>query len=332
MLLFAIIIQVITIPLAYLYLSPISIRFAFLVSLSLCYILEILGGLFQTSPLFQIPIMFPLCTSEGMGGFSLIEEPNILFSIFVPIMIYNADKDKSQILTDLKGKAGIYMWIHKESGKRYIGSAFDLSSRLGNYLSKTYLKKFKTVYIYNALLDHGYSAFSLSILEFIEISNLSKEEARKIILEREQYYLDQIFSVDQPNTYNILQVAGSVLGFKHTQESLAKMSEAKTGVNHPLFGKFHSAETKAILSEVRSGENNPMFGKFHSIETITKISTTLGGGTIYVYDSQDTLVNTFCSARKAAEHFGCNHKTILSYVRNQRIFRKQWILSKSLID
>lgn len=30
----------------------------------------------------------------------------------------------------------------------------------------------------------------------------------------------------------------------------------------------------------------------------TKMSLVKGGGTIYVYDSQGTLVNTYCSARR----------------------------------
>jgi len=33
------------------------------------------------------------------------------------------------------------------------------------------------MYIYNALLVHGYSAFTLTILEYLDITNLSKEEA-----------------------------------------------------------------------------------------------------------------------------------------------------------
>jgi group I intron endonuclease len=73
----------------------------------------------------------------------------------------------------------------------YIGSATDLADRLGKYLSKGYLKNAKVnSYIYNALLDYGHSSFSLSILEYIDITNLSEDKARKLILEREQYYLN----------------------------------------------------------------------------------------------------------------------------------------------
>ena len=59
------------------------------------------------------------------------------------------------------------------------------------------------MYIYNALRNHGYSVFSLSTLEYIDISNLSKEDARKLILEREQYYLDLYKSYIYDIGYNI---------------------------------------------------------------------------------------------------------------------------------
>lgn len=106
-------------------------------------------------------------------------------------MIYsNADSDKSKIKSDLKGKSGIYLWTHKESGKTYIGSAADLSKRLKNYFNKSYLELNKTMYISRALLLHSYDSFSLTILESIEIKEFSKSEVRKYILEREQFYLD----------------------------------------------------------------------------------------------------------------------------------------------
>jgi len=44
-----------------------------------------------------------------------------------------------------------------------------------------------------------------------------------------------------------------------------------------------------------------MFGETHTTEIITRMSYVKGGGTVFVYDTQGTLVNTFSSARKAAE-------------------------------
>ena len=104
------------------------------------------------------------------------------------------------------------------------------------------------VFILSLLLYHTHSAFSFSILEYIDISNLSKKEAREKILEREQYYLDCIFSMDEPNTYNILLVAGSSLGYKHNPEDIAKMS----GDNHPLNGEKRP-EIRAKISKALLG-------------------------------------------------------------------------------
>lgn len=125
------------------------------------------------------------------------------------------------------------------TGKTYIGSSINLQKRLRNYFKISFLeydiKKNKTL-IYRSLLKHGYSNFSLEILEYCEPEN---------VVSREQYYLDQL----KPE-YNILLNAGSSLGNKHSEETLTKMSEAKIGGKNPMFGKF--------------GENSPNFGKVRS--------------------------------------------------------------------
>jgi len=139
-------------------------------------------------------------------------------------MIYHdTDLEKSKILSDNKGKAGIYMWTNKESNKRYIGSTFDLFKRLSNYYSIAHISQSKTMYINRALFHHGYSAFSLTIYEEIDISILSKEQAKKFILELEQFYIDSL----EPE-YNLLKIAGFRLGSNHSEETLAKMRKAMT--------------------------------------------------------------------------------------------------------
>jgi hypothetical protein len=215
------------------------------------------------------------------------------------------------------------------------------------------------MYIYNALLHHGYSAFTLSILEFIDITSLSKDEAKKLILEREQYFLDSM----NPK-YNIQKIAGSPLGQKRSEETKAKMSESgkgkllgipKTkdhkaklseinkGENHPMFGRSHSEKTKVLMSEVRKGDKHPLFGKFHSDETRalmseshkgkshsadTKAKMSAAQGTvIFVYDLEGTLVNKYSSARKAAINFDSSGSTILKYASSGKVFKEKWIFS-----
>jgi len=60
--------------------------------------------------------------------------------------------------------------------------------------------------IHNALLKYGYSNFTLDILEYCE--------GVDPVL-REQFYLDKL----KPE-YNILEQAGSSLGFKHSEKTL----------------------------------------------------------------------------------------------------------------
>jgi group I intron endonuclease len=57
--------------------------------------------------------------------------------------------------------------------------------------------------IYKGLKKYGYSGFSLEILEYCD---------PKDVIKREQYYINLL----KPK-YNLLQVAGSSFGFKHSE-------------------------------------------------------------------------------------------------------------------
>jgi hypothetical protein len=120
----------------------------------------------------------------------------------------DADINKVQILADNRKKVGVYLWINNENGNKYIGSSVSLSVRMYTYYSLRSLAKSNRP-IDRALLKYGFSKFSLYILEYCTSEN---------VIEREQYYLDKI----QPE-YNIVEKAGSTLGYKHTEDSLAKM-------------------------------------------------------------------------------------------------------------
>lgn len=126
-----------------------------------------------------------------------------------PIKKYvNADQDKVNIFADNRNKIGIYRWINNLNKNTYIGSSTNLSVRFYTYYSLAYLVKSNRP-IERALLKHGYSNFTLEILEYCNKDNL---------LKREQFYLDNL----KPE-YNIVEKAGSTLGYKHTEESLKKM-------------------------------------------------------------------------------------------------------------
>ena len=68
-------------------------------------------------------------------------------------------------------------------------------------------------------------------------------------------------------------------------------------------------------------------GRLIAEETKAKISAA-NGTTVYVYSSDgSTLINTFSSARNAAQHFNCGKNTILRYIKSAKLFKEKYILS-----
>jgi GIY-YIG catalytic domain-containing protein/NUMOD1 domain-containing protein len=131
-----------------------------------------------------------------------------------PIVKYdNADIDKVKIFADNRNKLGVYRWINNKNGNTYVGSSVNLSVRFYSYFSLGSLAKSNRP-IDRALLKYGFSNFSSR--EGQEILEYCDEKG--ILLEREQCYLDNL----KPE-YNIVEKAGSTLGYKHTEESLEKM-------------------------------------------------------------------------------------------------------------
>jgi GIY-YIG catalytic domain/NUMOD1 domain len=138
-----------------------------------------------------------------------------------PIMYINSLLNKSNILRENKNKSGIYKWTLSKDNKSYIGSSSNISKRLRKYYCPKYLNNKIIKYnsrIYRALLKHGYSNFNLEILEYCN---------KESLINREQYYIDTL----KPE-YNICKIAGSMLGFKHSEKTLLKFKNRDTGTGH----------------------------------------------------------------------------------------------------
>src|SRR6266566_7481515 len=82
---------------------------------------------------------------------------------------------------EILGLSGIYKWTNKINGKIYIGSSQNIRRRVSQYSNPNQLERTTSMPICRALLKHGYSNFSLGILEYCQPSD---------VISREQYYLD----------------------------------------------------------------------------------------------------------------------------------------------
>lgn len=193
-----------------------------------------------------------------------------------------------------KGKSGIYIWTNLDNGKSYVGSAVDLKNRLKRYLTLNYLEtriKLSQSLIYSAILRCGHYNFKLEILEYCDRSD---------VIDRENYYLNLL----KPK-YNILQIAGSSLGYKPSEETKNKIraSLKGKGENNPMFGLL--------------GENH--LGGTHSDETKLRLSKSRGAP-VEVLDMQTEVRSNYFSMKKAAEALGCSGAALCKGLKKSNPF------------
>jgi len=121
----------------------------------------------------------------------------------------------------------------------------------------------------------------------------------------------------------MLNTPGSSLGYKHTEESLLKMSALKKGDKNPMFNKPKSA---AFIAEQKgkSGKNNPMYGKAKSEETLAKLKKM-----IFVYDvtQKYKLLGVYPTVMCTRIFKLCNN-TLTKRINNKEIHRGKYFFSK----
>ena len=165
--------------------------------------------------------------------------------------------------------SGIYKITNTTNGKVYVGSAVNFNNRWKEHLRELRKEKHHSSALQNAWNKYGEDNFEFSIIE-------ECERTRKVLLGREQYWIDTLDSV--ANGYNIAKTAGSQLGMKQSPEAIAARVEKNTG-------KKRTPETRALMSEVQSNRSpewctniaKAHIGKKHSEETRKAISEAMTG-------------------------------------------------------
>ena len=146
--------------------------------------------------------------------------------------------------------------------------------------------------IYNSILKHGYSSFSLEILEYCD-----GDQA----ISREQYFLDLL----NPE-YNILKKAGSRLGSKHSSEAIAKMKNRILTVEQKAKHREHLArlnlrpEQKEHLKRLNLSQKGRARPEGAGKPNIS----------IEVFDSLNNETTIYSSIREAAIGIGVDRSSI----------------------
>ena len=131
------------------------------------------------------------------------------------------------------GNPGIYILTNNVNGKQYVGMDSEMPNRANQHLRGD-TKKCRVIHA--AIKKYGCENFDV---EFIRYPGIS----RKALYAVEQWKISQL-NTKSPNGYNLTDGGEGPSGFKHTDESRRKMSEAH-------MGKKLSADTRKKMSEAR---------------------------------------------------------------------------------
>jgi group I intron endonuclease len=146
---------------------------------------------------------------------------------------------KGNINVELRNKSGTYHILNLVNKKLYIGSTNNLYKRMYEHYRNLIQNKHPNKHLQNAWNKYGEDNFRFFV-------NGINEDVSTLIND-EQFRID-LFVKHRPDLlYNINLTAGSVLGFKHSNDTKKKLSE-----NH--LGKKPSEETRKKMSITRRAQ------------------------------------------------------------------------------
>lgn len=125
--------------------------------------------------------------------------------------------------------SGVYCFKNVVTGKMYVGSSCRLAERWADHLNLLNGRRHHSYKLQRDWLAFGADNFEYTILEFVDPQR---------VLEAEQAWMDKL----NPK-YNILKLAGTRRGHKHSPETKEKMRQAKLGTKRSEEAKRKCSES-----------------------------------------------------------------------------------------
>jgi len=225
-----------------------------------------------------------------------------------PVRVYDTpNAQRNTIGSENKKHSIIYQWLNLITGKIYVGSAWNGSSRLLSYWIPSILRR--KYPIYQNINYYGIHNFALAILDDLGPSGSVTKE---YILSREQFYLDILFEKYPNLTLNLSKIAGSTKGYKHRPE----FGLSRKGNLNPMFGMKNSKEFIEMQLTDKRGSYNPLFGKIKSPSTLSKITKI-----VYVYNCLDMSLIGEYSTVNCAKKIKMGKDTLTKYIKSGLPFK-----------
>lgn len=156
-------------------------------------------------------------------------------------------------------KSGIYVIENLLNGKKYVGSAKNIDKRWYQHKYTLNNNIHDNLYLQKAWNKYGENNFKFMIIENVDFQKL---------IEQEQYYIKLYDVCNRKCGYNLAPNAGSSLGFKFSNESRIKMSNAKKNKPSTRKNYIMSDETKRKIGEANKLSQ---LGRTHTDETKNKM-------------------------------------------------------------
>ena len=179
----------------------------------------------------------------------------------------------------------IYFITNTESGKRYVGSTMNYSSRISKHKSLLRKNKHHSFLLQRAWNKYGEENFIFKIIEYVDDINELKEK-------EQEYLSSEVFE------YNIEKfVNKGMLGKKHTIKAKItiglKNKDKYLGENNPNYGKkgeLHHNYGKKMPQNGKCGIDHPNYGK-----------VSINRKEVVQLDIDGIVINTFLSFKEASE-------------------------------
>lgn len=188
--------------------------------------------------------------------------------------------------------SGIYKISFNGSSKFYIGSAVNLNKRRINHLSDLRNERHPNKIMQRMFNKHGEMNFIFDVIE-----NVSSEHN---LINREQFYIDTLMP-----TINILKIANSALGSKHTDETINKLKKI--------------ARERANDSEWISKVEGTWFRKGKMNLSAEQIERYKNHGAISFKDKKHTEKTRLLMSEKAKKRLIHNTQNLISAPLKKRI-------------
>ena len=208
-------------------------------------------------------------------------------------------------IESLPNTSGIYAIIctQSDSAKIYVGQSKNLRKRQANHFSILRKQIHSCKHLQNAYSKYGEDAFYFTVLEEVVLD-------KELLTQREQYWMDYYRPL---GLFNTVPSAGSMLGWKHSEESKMKISQTH-------LGRKTSEETKRKLSIANIG---------HKISDETKIKLSAvhknrsdQSKPVAQLDFTHKVIAIYPSIQEASRQQSCGHVGILNCCRGTYSIRQ----------